>query len=110
MEMVTVSFPAVKNTYPSVTACKLECVGHVQKRVGTRLRNLKKNVKGLGGKKGKLTNSIIDRLQNYYGIAVRQNVNNLEGMRKSIHATLFHVASSSTVNGSMNGIRIVLTV
>ena len=44
------SVPTVKVTYPVVTACKLECVGHVQKRVGTRLRNLKKNAKGLGGK------------------------------------------------------------
>ena len=59
----------------------------------TRLRKLKKSEKGLG-RKGKLTHAIIDRLQNYYGIAVRQNTNNLEGMRKSIHATLFHVASS----------------
>ena len=64
---------------------------------GTRLRNLKKKVKGLGGK-GKLTNATIDRLQNYYGIAIRQNVGNLEGMTKAVHATLFHVASSSTKN------------
>ena len=37
---------------------------------------------------------IIDRLQNYYGIAVRSNVGNLEGMKAAIHASLFHVASS----------------
>ena len=71
----------------------MECVDHVQKRVGTRLRKLKRDKKGLGGK-GKLTNVIIDRLQNYYGIAVRSNVNSLEGMKKAIHASLFHVASS----------------
>ena len=34
-----------------------ECVGHVQKRVGTRLRKLKIDVKGLGGK-GKLLDKI----------------------------------------------------
>ena len=36
------SFPAVKSIYPDIEVKKLECVGHVQKRVGTRLRNLKK--------------------------------------------------------------------
>ena len=72
------SYSYVKDTYPGITVYKLECVGHVQKRVGTRLRNLKKTIKGLAGK-GKLTNVTIDRLQNYYGIAVRQNVNDLEG-------------------------------
>ena len=87
------SFASIENTYAGIKVKKLECIGHVQKRVGTRLRKLKKNEKGLGGK-GKLTHAIIDRLQNYYGIAVRQNTNNLAGMRKSIHATLFHVASS----------------
>ena len=91
------SYSYVKDTYPSITVCKLECVGHVQKRVGSRLRNLKKTIKGLGGK-GKLTNVTIDRLQNYYGIAVRQNVNDLEGMKKAILAKLFHVASSAENN------------
>ena len=91
MEMVIV---AVENIYE---VKKLECVGHVQKRVGTRLRKLKQEVKGIGGK-GKLTNVNIDRLQNYYGIAIRSNVNNLEGMRSDILASLFHVASSKSNN------------
>ena len=87
------SHHAVANIYPGVTVEKLECVGHVQKRVGTRLRNLKKNVKNLGGA-GKLTDKMIDRLQNYYGIAVRSNKGNLEAMKKAIYAVIFHVASS----------------
>ena len=45
-----------------------------------------------------MTNAIIDRLQNYYGIAVRQNVGDLQGMTKAIHSTLFHVASSKQNN------------
>ena len=53
--------------------------------------------KGLGGK-GKFTNAIIDKLQAYYGIAIRSNSNNLSGMKKAIHASLFHVASSSSNN------------
>ena len=40
---------------------KLECVGHVQKRVGNRLRKLKEHVKGLGGKR-ELTNVIDCRI------------------------------------------------
>ena len=56
---------------------KLECIGHVQKRVGSRLRKLKSANKGLkldDGKglagKGILTDSKIDVLQNYYGLAI----------------------------------------
>ena len=67
---------------------KYQCVGHVQKRVGSRLLALKKKVKELGGR-GRLTKSIIDRLQNYYGIAIRQNVGKLKEMQD-------HVASSKT--------------
>ena len=51
------------DNYTSIQVKKLECVGHVQKRVGLRLRNLKKQEKGVGGK-GKLTNNMIDRLHN----------------------------------------------
>ena len=43
--------------------------------------------KRLGGK-GKLTNAIIDKLQNNYCIAIRQNKDNMQG---AVKATLFHV-------------------
>ena len=49
----------VKETYPGIEVKKLDGVGHYQKRLGTRLRNLKKKEKGLGGK-GKLTDVIND--------------------------------------------------
>ena len=68
---------------------KRECIGHVQKRVGYRLRELKKRVKVLGGR-GELTKRIIDKLQNYFGIAIRSNVGNLEGMEQSVLASIFH--------------------
>lgn len=90
-------FSSITKTYEGIEVEKLECVGHVQKRVGNRLRNLKKNVKGLGGR-GRLTNNLIDRLQNYYGIAIRSNVGDLEGMKKATCAVLFHVASSKMTN------------
>ncbi|GFW33769.1 uncharacterized protein TNCV_4052181 [Trichonephila clavipes] len=59
--------------------------GHIQKRVGSRLRKLKLKQKGLGGR-GKLTDSFIDKLQNYYGIAIRSNVNNIEKMQSAVIA------------------------
>ena len=65
---------------------------HVHKRVGNKLRNLKKNVKGLGGR-GRLTNNIIDKLQNYYGITIGQNSGDLNAMKSATAASLFHVAS-----------------
>ena len=91
------SHDAVVDIYPGKPIQKLQCVGHVQKRVGNRLLNLKKVTKGLGGR-GKLTKTIINRLQNYYGIAIRSNVGNLKEMQKATRATLFHVASSETNN------------
>lgn len=44
----------------------------VQKQVRTALRKRKKENPALSGK-GKLTDAMIDKLQNYYGIAVRSN-------------------------------------
>ena len=44
----------------------------------------------------KLTYANIDKLQNYYGIAVRSDSNDLAGMQKAIRATLYHVASSES--------------
>ena len=80
---------------------KLECVGHVQKRCGTRLRRLKQENRGLklgDGKglsgAGRLTDKVIDTLQNYYGFAIRQNAGKLDAMEQSVKAVLPHVASS----------------
>lgn len=72
---------------------KKECVGHIQKRMGTRLRNVKKNTKGLGGK-GKLTDKVIGELSKYYGNAIRNNNENVEKMKKAIMATLYHKCST----------------
>ncbi|GFX71869.1 uncharacterized protein TNCV_1442931 [Trichonephila clavipes] len=86
-------FINVKDTYGKDSVTKYECIGHVQKRVGARLRKLKSKNKNLSGK-GKLTDSFIDRLQNYYGIAVRSNVGNLSGLQQNVIAALFHCSSS----------------
>ncbi|GFV55576.1 uncharacterized protein TNCV_1820631 [Trichonephila clavipes] len=41
-------FDAVKNVYGENSVTKFECIGHIQKRVGSRLRKLKLKQKGLG--------------------------------------------------------------
>ena len=93
------SYSLVKDVYQvyDIEVQKKECVGHVQKRLGTALRKLKKEKKGMGGK-GRLTDAMIDRLQNYYGIAIRSNSGDLAAMKKAIYASLFHCASSADSN------------
>lgn len=41
-----------------------------------------------------MTDGMMDKLQNYYGIAINSNVGNLEEMKKAVAASLFHCASS----------------
>ena len=42
--------------------------------------------------KGRLTDNMIDKLHNYYGIAIRSNSGNLSAMKTAIYASLFHCA------------------
>lgn len=80
---------------------KIECVGHIQKRMGTRLRKLKQSNfkcsdgKSIGGK-GRLTDKVIDKLTVYYGNAIREHKNNLLEMRKAVWAIYFHTRSSDS--------------
>ncbi|CAD7079138.1 unnamed protein product [Hermetia illucens] len=61
---------------------KKECVGHVEKRMGMRLRNAKKNHKGIGGKGAeKLTDKVINDLATFFGLAIRRHANSIEGMK-----------------------------
>ena len=83
------SYTAVKDFYgPMKPVKKYECIGHYQKRVGCRLRKLRVK-KNLGGK-GRLTVAKIDLMQNYFGIALRQNVGNLQDMKRACMASLQH--------------------
>ena len=81
---------------------KKECVGHVQKRMGTRLRNLKKSFAskklsdgvGIGGK-NRLTAQRIDQLTKYYGNAIRAHSNSsVDEMSNAIWATFYHKIST----------------
>lgn len=79
--------------FKDFTRCKKECINHVQKRMGMRLRDLKISTRGLGGK-GKLTSSLIDELTIYYSLAIRRNHDSVEKMRDAIWATLCHKIST----------------
>ena len=62
--------------YFNIVPLKLECVGHIKKRFGTRLRELQKSYRHTGTPltgKGKLTDKVVNTLQNYFGMAIRQN-------------------------------------
>ena len=94
------SFSKVQEAKPygdQVIITKLECIGHIQKRIGSRLRQLKidwrgkklVDGKGIGGK-GRLTDAAVNKLQNYFGIAIRTNTDSIYAMKKSIYASLFH--------------------
>ena len=90
----------------NIMPVKLECIGHVQKRLGTRLRNLVKSYKGtktpIGGR-GKLTESIINSMQNYYGLAIRNNTTSLYAMKKAVGSVLNHCTAFPDENLSRHG-------
>lgn len=74
---------------------KKECIGHVQKRMGSRLRSAKKKHAGIGGKgEGKLTDQLIRDLSTYYGLAIRRHSDSVTDMQNAIWATFNHKCST----------------
>ena len=97
----------ISDPYPGIIIEKSECVGHVQKRAGTRLRNVTKELMPLEYSKDKkqrqmvtyLTHKAINRLQNYYGISIRSKSNkSVEEMRKAVGAVLFHCSEAASID------------
>ena len=98
----SVSFGSVKEAFSDMygddyIVQKEECVGHIQKRMGTALRELKRKHKGMKlhdgktiGDRGRLSDVIIDKIQNYYGQAIRDN-NNLSNMQNATWAIYQHM-------------------
>ena len=91
-----------ENPYDGVEIEKNDCVGHVQKRMGSRLRKKKKEgiydvkkqkVIGLGGQ-GRLTEAVMDNLQNYYGKAIRENAGNVQKMKDAVWAIYYPTIST----------------
>jgi len=79
----------------------------VQKRTGTRLRDLvnktivvtttktgKTIKKKILSGKGQLTGKMIDKLTVYYGLAIRRNSDSVQKMKNDIWATYYHYSSN----------------
>ena len=49
---------------------------------------------------GRLTDKVINTMQNYYGMAIRQNSNDLFAMRESVIASLMHNTNFDDVETS----------
>ena len=65
------------------------------KKFEKKSKELLSDGKKLGGA-GRLTEKVMNTLQNCYGMAIRQNVNDLYGMKKSVAAVLFHYSESTS--------------
>ncbi|XP_077517393.1 uncharacterized protein LOC144128162 [Amblyomma americanum] len=84
-----------EEVYGFVQLSKEDCINHVKKRIGAALRSLvAKAKKGepLGGKGG-LTQQLIKKLTNYYGLALR-NHSEVEEMQRAVMATYYHITST----------------
>ena len=76
----------------------------MQKRVGARCRNLKKQYtiaktklaaqNGIGGTAG-LKDAVINRLQNYFGLAIRSYNSSINEMKKAIGDVLYHCSEGT---------------
>ena len=86
---------------------KLDCIGHVGKRMFRALENVRTTTKGkladgkyVGGGSGRLTKAVITRLQDFYRNAIRQNVTDskepkeqeqaVKNMKNAVMAGLYH--------------------
>ncbi|GFV01267.1 uncharacterized protein TNCV_3375011 [Trichonephila clavipes] len=86
----TKTFPELQRTAP-YSIEKVERVGHIQKRMGARLRKLKtmnrgkklSDGKSISGK-NRLTDKFIDTIFTYYGNAIRQNNSSVSDMCQAI--------------------------
>ena len=92
-------------------AKKFECIGHIKKRLAIKLTKLKSTKKGplfdsktLRGE-GRLTDKMINKVQSYFGMAIRQSTGKtVFEMKKAIGAVVSLLSSiefrSKTSNAS----------
>ncbi|GFW81990.1 uncharacterized protein TNCV_771191 [Trichonephila clavipes] len=97
----TFSSITASNPYgEDITVSKIECVGHVQKRIGTRLRKLKQMSSKLSARKSiegklRLTDKMIDLITTTMEMQSEKIKKTcLSDMRKAVWAVYFHIRSS----------------
>ena len=88
---------------------KEECVNHVSKRMGARLRTIKREAyetitiktgkkikKSILGGVNMLTDDVIDRLSSYYGKAIKDNKNRtVKEMQGAVWSSYYHLISNN---------------
>lgn len=84
--------------YEDLQVSKIECVNHIAKLMGSRLRNTKikcksKTLSDGKSNKSRLSDKTIDQLQIYYSSAIRYNCNDLNKIKKELSGIYFHKAS-----------------
>ena len=80
---------------------KEDCIGHVQKRMGSKLREVKRSYQrrklsdghGIGGR-GRLTTAKINSFQVFYGRALRSNVGSVKAASDAVMAIFLHSIST----------------
>ena len=85
-----------------------DCIGHIQKRMGSALRLCVASMKGkrlddgktVGGK-GRLTKDRINSVKIYFGKAIRENVGKLYMMKKRIWGILLHTVKNPATSSSI---------
>ena len=101
----TKAFDHVRKANPygsEVDIQKIECINHVSKRVGRKLRSMKNRLlddkKKLFGLK-RINKGVIKKLQSYYSKAIRDNIGNFDGMKKAVWATYYHHSMPNSKSG-----------
>lgn len=90
------------DVYGFIKVQKEDCTNHVQKRMGTALRNVIAKHKGEGTEslsgKGKLTGDLVNKLTAYYSWALKSHTGDVEAMQQAVMATYHHVTSNDNVS------------
>lgn len=88
-----------EKVYGYIPIEKEDCVNHVEKRMGTALRNAVAKHKGSGsnslGGRGKLTGELINRISSYYGWALKTH-KDVDAMNRAVMATFYHITANDT--------------
>ncbi|XP_077494020.1 uncharacterized protein LOC144104733 [Amblyomma americanum] len=88
------------SVYGYIKIQKEDCTNHVQKRMGTALRNAiakhKGNAKESLSGKGKLTGDLVTKLTSYYSWALKSHAGDIGAMHKAVMATYYHVTSNDS--------------
>ena len=94
------SYDSVVADSPYDAAVKIEkkhCINHVSKRKGKVLRDLialSKSQKESISSRGKFTQEKVNKIQIYYGRAIKDNVGNIPLLKTCIFTILLHFSSS----------------